>query len=222
MRAWPVLIAAGCIPYDPHPPSQTDAVELSCHVAEAYSEASPVQALDLECIAHNEGFAPGSTCVQPVAGVRETGAVYTSHSPVCSSQLAPDARERIPVRFDVVRAMCADGRGGCEVRAFKLRPDDSVDAPRIVAYARELEAHAAMPGRDRPTLAQCAQMIEKWLGDVQFQRYCQYLRGEPDELRLFCLGLPRATYGCLSAASSATQADACAPRAAVSYAKSRR
>jgi hypothetical protein len=87
---------------------------------------------------------------------------------------------------------------------------DQPAADDIVAFAHGLEAHATQPGRDRPSLHECDELLDGWTGNRAFLEYTPYL-AHRDDMRLFCLQLSRARLACLRAARSSEQADRCAP-----------
>jgi hypothetical protein len=88
--------------------------------------------------------------------------------------------------------------------------NDKPAADDIVAFAHALEAHATAPGRDRPSLLECDELLDGWRANRQFVNYSPYL-AHPDDMRLFCLGVSRVELACLRAARSSQDADRCAP-----------
>ncbi len=214
MRSWPLVALAACVPYDPAPVARPTIVDgVTCHLAAPYegklSFPGVTDRTALDCTASTRTTTTTEICAQPFVGVRETGAVYTSHGPACSSELAPGASERFAVRLDMNRSLCRLDRGGCIVRAIALE-GDVPDAAAVVELARGLEQGAARPGRDRPTVRECDNLVGAWTGDPAFARYTSFL-ARPDDVRMFCIGLSRAVFDCLRAAHNSAQAEACAP-----------
>jgi hypothetical protein len=206
MRVWLVVIAAGCVHFDP-PESLAPgrAEELACTELFGVSDR-----LDLSCVATNREQFAREVCARPFVGVRETGALYTTHEPVCSSAvLAPGQTERFGVALDMPRKLCRVDAGGCAIRAFSLGGSDQIDASAAVTFARTLAASAHGPALDRPTIAECDALVVSWSDKAEFQRYWPYVRRDPDDVRLFCLGVSRVTYACLASAPDALRADRC-------------
>ncbi len=216
MRPWPLVALLACVPYDAlpvAPPSDPDA--MTCHLAAAFegklSYPGITDLAKLECTATNRASATREICAQPYVGVRQTGALYTAHEPVCSSELEPGASEELVAQLDLRRELCQLQRGGCIVHAFTLRGDHTPDAASVIAFARGLEATAPAAGRDRPALRECDALVEAWRNDPAFAPYRPFLTGDPDEVRRSCIGVSRATFACMSAARTSADADRCAP-----------
>ena len=164
--------------------------------------------MTLECTATNVGESPAEVCAQPYVSVAETGALYTSHFPACSEEIAPHEHARVQVQLDVQRELCSRH---CDVHVFPVRGDGTPDPSGIVGLARALQVHAAAPGRDQPSIGECDALVDKWSHDDRFAPYWPFVHANPDEVRVFCLGQSRAVFACLDAASDSRRADACAP-----------
>lgn len=188
----------------------------ACYVPPAHPVVGPpvicvVTAAGLSCTVTNRTGKNTEICAQPYVGVRATGAIYTTHQRVCSDPLAPGDTETFPVTLDFRPAgRCGAGLDGCTVSVFGAG-DSPVPASEVVAFARELQTKAHAVSGDQPTVRECEATIATWLDNPRFAAYAPY-REHPDDLTLFCLGLPRATLACLQAAEDSTQADACAPQ----------
>jgi hypothetical protein len=212
MRPWPLVALAACVP--PPPIVQPAIVDgVTCHLAQPYDGKMTFPGVtdrtQLDCTATNRSGQTSEVCAQPYVGVRETGALYTSHGPACSTELLPGASELFAVRLDMNRLLCRLDHGGCIVQTIAVK-DDVPDAERVVELARALEDRATWPGRDRPTVRECDSLVDAWTIDPAFGRYASFL-AHPNELRAFCIGLSRATFDCLRAARNSAQAEACAP-----------
>jgi hypothetical protein len=179
---------------------------MSCSIA-----ARPSPRVVLDCIATNLTSTSTEVCAQPYVAVVETGALYSPHEPVCSSELEPRAHEQLAVRLDVIRELCRPERGGCVVHEVPLRADGTPKFEAVVGLARAMQTGARAAGRDQPSLAQCDTLLTKWSHEPAFSSYGPFLRADLDEVRVFCLGLSRATFECLRSASSSEEADACSP-----------
>lgn len=215
MRSVLLVALVACVPYEPvstYVPVPDDAMK--CHLGAAYegklTYTGVTNITTLVCTAENTTTAPREICAQPYVGVRETGAVYTSHAPACVDELQPGEQTPFAVQLDMKRELCQLDRGGCIVHVVPLAKDGKPDAEEVVAFAHSLELHAAAPGRDRPSLGECDALLASWTGNRQFVKYTPYL-AHRDEMRVFCLGLNRAELACLRAASTSADADRCAP-----------
>lgn len=214
MRSVLVLALASCIPYEPtstYIPVTADS--MTCHLGTAYEGKLSFPGLTdittLECTAENRGGWAREICAQPYVGVRETGAIYTAHGEVCSTELQPNEKATFAVKLDMRRELCRLDRGGCVIRVVGLTRDETPEAGEAIAFAHALEAHATAPGRDRPSLAECDAMLGSWLGKPAFLKYTPLL-AHHDDMRLLCLGLTRAQLACMSEAHSSAEVDRCA------------
>jgi hypothetical protein len=206
---WLIVLVAGCVPYETSvetvPQAQMiDGVDATtCHLAPVYQGklawAGITDLTDVECTSKNDVGPTREVCYQPYVGVRETGAVYTSHVEVCTNMLVEGEAETMSVRLDMRRELCRLERGGCIVRAISTRPD-SPSAGAIVTFARALEAQAPQPGRDRPTVSECDGLADRF--EVS----------DRDAMIASCLGLSRVELACLQIAGGASSANACVPR----------
>src|SRR2546423_1779351 len=104
---WPFLFvaAAGCVAFDPPRVQRPLGIDdTSCHLAPAYDGKIKWPGLttftELTCTTTNEIGEAREVCFQPYVGVRQTGALYTSHDIVCSSELGHGASETFAVRLD--------------------------------------------------------------------------------------------------------------------------
>ncbi len=86
----------------------------------------------------------------------------------------------------------------------------------FIGLARALQSNAPAAGRDQPSLSQCDALVAAWARDPAFSSYGPFLRADLDEVRVFCLGLSRATFECLRLARTSAEADACSPARSVS------
>jgi hypothetical protein len=217
---WPLLLVLGaCINFDipvERPALRPAGVdETECHLAPAYDGKLKWDALtsrtQLWCTAKNASGPARPVCFTPYVGVKETGAIYTSHDTICTEDNIQSAEAMmLPVTLDMRRELCRMDRGGCIVRAIALQKDRP-DATEIVAFARGLEAQATMPGRDRPTVGECTTLVDSWRERTGFAPFNADLV-HPDGLVAICIGLSRAELACLQAAPDARTAEACAPR----------
>jgi hypothetical protein len=201
---WPLVLLASCIQLNPAQPVHPDGIETAaCHLGSAYDGTLSWPGLtdftQVYCIAQNEHGAPREICFRPYVGVRETGAFYTTHDDVCTEEVPDGGSQILAVQLDMKRSLCNLDRGGCVVRALTIPWPKPVDAATVVAMARGLEAQATMPGRDRPTVAECEALVP-------------LAPANPDETIAMCLNLTRAELACLSAAPDPKAAQACAPR----------
>ncbi len=215
MRSLFAVALVACVPYEPastYVPVADDA--MTCHLMPQYdgklSYTGVTNITTLTCTAKNAGTFPREICAQPYVGVRETGALYTSHGPACSDELASNEMSPLLVQLDMRRELCQLDRGGCVVHVVPLGRDGKPDSEEVVALAHALEREARAPGRDRPSLAECDALLASWTGNRQFTKYTPYL-AHRDDMRVFCLGLNRAELACLRAASTSADADKCAP-----------
>jgi hypothetical protein len=196
---WALLVLAACVPPPPqHPPG----VEVTtCHLAPLYEGTISWKAhgTELVCTSNNDSGDPREICYQPVVGVRETGAVYTSHGPVCSDELAEGASQALSVKLDMPRELCQMDRGGCVVHAFAIDWPKSAESAPVVTLARSLEATARQPGRDRPTVAECNALADRL--EV----------GSRDDMIAVCLVQSRATLACMQGAPDVSAVAHCAP-----------
>jgi hypothetical protein len=216
VRPWLCFALVACVvPANEQvvPPRSTGVEPVQCRLAPPYDGKLQLPGVTdraaLDCAATNAGLDERPVCEQVYVGVRRTGALYTSHDPACSSDLAPGASELFTIRLDMPRVLCAGARD-CVVRAFALGLDDAPDAVGVIALARELEGQAPEAGRDRPTVRQCDELVERWDGNPGFARYAPFL-AQRAQLLLACTELSRADYACLRAARDSTDADRCSP-----------
>jgi hypothetical protein len=217
---WAVLVVlAGCISFDvpiERPALRPAGVdETECHLAPAYDGklkwAELTSRTQLWCTAKNASGPARPVCFTPYVGVRETGAIYTSHDVICTEDNVPEtAAMMLPVALDMRRELCRLDFGGCIVRAIPL-VKDRPDASAIVQFARGLEARASMPGRDRPSVTECSALVATWRERTGFAPFNADLV-QPDSLVAICIGLSRAELACLQVAPDARTAEACAPR----------
>lgn len=190
---WLVLLAA-CVP--PAAPQHPAGLEVStCHLAPlqrgALSWVSS-HGTELDCTASVVGE-PRDVCFLPVVGVRQTGAVYAPHDVVCTDS------DAVTVTIDMPRALCQLDRGGCIVHSFAVDWPKPLDSGAVVTLARSLEAHAAQPGRDRPTVAECDALADRW--EIAAR----------DEMIATCIEQSRATLACLQASADLNAARSCVP-----------
>jgi hypothetical protein len=197
--AFVLLVACGAASVPPASPPGT----ITCKLGDLGDSK-------LHCVATNTRKQASEVCADVFIGIVATGSIRTPHDTVCSSELEPGGGEHFAVELDVRPEACSITAGGCVVRMYPAGADLET-ARQVVAWARELEATATAPGRDRPTVAECGALFDKWRGDARFARAAGHL--DPRDLStLFCISLSRAELACLRAASDDAQVDACAPK----------